>query len=188
MKRTILTGVVVVAILLVAIWSFVHFGGLQTSLLWTGLVGAAAWAVRSSVEQKREYQRLLAEKKRNQYLEFLDIMNRYFGAPQKLDPQPTGASAQPTHGEVSPEDFRKWILHLTLIGSDDVVRAWNATRLQALTEQGREGGVTVMRGWGRLLLAMRKDCGHPDTQLKVTDILVSFVNDIEQHRSILDPD
>jgi hypothetical protein len=46
--------------------------------------------------------------------------------------------------------------------------------------------VQVLRGWGVLWLAMRKDCGHFDTKLTVTDMLASFVNDIEQYRTALE--
>jgi hypothetical protein len=30
---------------------------------------------------------------------------------------------------------------------------------------------------------MRKDSGHLDTKLEISDVLASFVNDIEEHRA-----
>jgi hypothetical protein len=183
MMRAIAGLVVTCAILVAAIWSLVHFAGLQASLLWTAIVGAGAWAVRSSIEQKREYQRLLAENKRTHYSEFLDFLNQFIGPTGK-----SGADQEKVgeHDQVSLEELRKWSLRLTLIGSDEVVLAWNAVRLQVADAQDGKPGLSALRGWGRLWLAMRKDCGHPDTKLKPTDILASFVNDIEQHRRVMD--
>jgi hypothetical protein len=188
MMRAVVIIVVIVATLVAAIWSLVHFAGLQASLLWTAVVGAGAWAVRSSIEQRREYQRLLADNKRAHYFEFLDFLNRFIGPTGTPEPVSKNATKEPRYDQVSLEEFRKWSLRLTLIGSDEVVRAWNATRLQATSAQEGNPGVTALRGWGRLWLAMRKDCGHPDTQLKVSDVLGSFVNDIDQYRSVVDAD
>jgi hypothetical protein len=188
MARAIIIIAAITAILFTAIWSLVHFAGLQASLLWTAIVGAGAWAVRSSIEQKREYQRLLADKKRAHYFEFLDFLNRFIGPTGKPEPVAKDPGEQLRDDHISLEELRKWSLRLTLIGSDEVVRAWNAIRLQVTEPQEGTLGVGVLRGWGKLWLAMRKDCGHPDTQLKVTDILASFVNDIDEYRSALDAD
>ncbi|MFP7721419.1 hypothetical protein [Lysobacter sp. A3-1-A15] len=179
-NRYIPLGVILLAAGIGAIWSLVQFAGLQASLLWTAIIGAAAWAIRSSIEQRREYQRLLAEQKRKHYFEFLDFMSKFIdtsgdGRPPQLKRKPD----QP----VSLNEFRMWSLRLTLIGSDEVVKAWNHARLN---ETDAEDPLGVLKRWGRLWLAMRKDCGHPDTQLGVTDVLGSFVNDIEKSRAQLD--
>lgn len=178
MRRLIIYTLFILVSSVIGIWLLVHFAGLQASLLWAAIIGAAAWAVRSSIEQKREYQRLLAEKKREQYLEFLDILNHFIGE------GPEGA-AQPNE-KFSILELRKWSLRLTLLGSDEVVRAWNSARLAIPDEQAESVGISGLKKWGKLWLAMRKDCGHLDTQLQVSEILSSFVNDIEQHRTTLD--
>lgn len=177
--RFVLLGFILFAAGIGAIWSLVHFAGLQASLLWTAIIGAAAWAIRSSVEQRREYQRLLAEQKRKHYFEFLDFMSRFIDAPG--NGESTHLNEMRNHS-VSLSEFRMWSLRLTLIGSDDVVKAWNHARLN---DPSAEGSLGILKNWGRLWLAMRKDCGHPDTQLGVTDVLNSFVNDIEKSREKL---
>ena len=173
------------AFVVLAIWGLVHFAGLQASLLWTAVIGAIAWAIRNSIEQKTEHLRLLADKKRAHYVEFLDFINRFVGQSKlPTESQHPGQGA----GEATEalEEFRKWSLRLTLIGSDDVVRAWNAVRKDAAEAQGTAAGITVLKGWGNLWLAMRRDCGHADTKLKVSDVLASFVNDIDQYRQVVD--
>ena len=84
------------------------------------------------------------------------------------------------------EEFCKWSLRLTLLGSDEVVRAWNAARRHGASAQEGAAGIAVLKEWGKLWLAMRKDCGHSDTKLTVSDVLASFVNDIDQYREVFD--
>lgn len=153
-----------------AAWFFYRYSGVQNPLLWTAALGALGWAIRSSVEQKREYRRLMADKKREHYIQFLDFFSRFVASSQEEESD-----------SVSLEEFRRWSLLLTMIGSDDVVRRWNAARSSA----GALDQVAMLKVWGSLWLAMRKDCGHPDTRLDVADILTSFVNDIDKHRDEL---
>ncbi len=178
----ILAGVIVLAIAGVAIWSLVTYAGLQASLLWTAIIGAAAWAIRSNVEQKREHQKLLAERKQEHYLQFLQFLAKFIGTTDEKPPaQNNKAKQQQT--PVPLEEFRMWSLRLTLIGSDEVVREWNNARNGAADPNDP---LLVMKNWGRLWLAMRRDCGHIDTNLGITDVLGSFVNDVEKSRGYFD--
>lgn len=157
-----------------SIWALVTIVGLQGSLIWTALAGFIAWAVKQTIEQQKERRRLLAAEKREQYLKFMDFMNEFFTS--------TGQGATE---DASPErlrELRRWSLHLALIGSDDVVRAWNKVRLTGASNEGTE----TLRLNGQLWLAMRKDCGHHDTSLSVSDMLAAIVNDVELHRDKLD--
>lgn len=74
-----------------------------------------------------------------------------------------------------------------MTGSDAVVKAWNAVRVfdNSTTQEG-EINFEMMRAWGRLWLEMRKDCGHHDTSLGITDVLASMLNDAESYRHMLD--
>lgn len=173
----------VAALVVATIWGLVNLIGLQASLIWTAIIGAMGWAVQSSVRQKQEYQRLLAEQKRLQYFEFLDFLNEFASASLE-SPEST-----------SPErllQLRRWSLRLTMIGSDEVVKAWNQAKGVGLIDTNRQRAddqetrtLAILSAWGGLWLAMRKDCGHFDTKLTVFDMLASFVNDIESYRSRL---
>lgn len=169
------------AVIATAAWALVHYAGLEGSLLWTAIVGALAWAIRSNAEKKQEHLRLLGEKKREHYVAFLDFMNTAVAMSKSSERQSSTGSDNLT-SPAKLDEFRKWSLRLTLIGSDDVVRAWNAVRTG--TTEGRDG-VEILKGWGHLWLAMRKDCGHDDTKLSVADVLASIINDIDQAKSRL---
>jgi len=182
MVKGLLAFVAAAGIVIAAVWVLVHLVGLKASLIWTGLVGAAAWAARTMVQRKQEYRRLLAEQKRQQYYEFLEFMNGFFTiGDEEQDPADLN----------DPErlrELRLWSLRLTMIGSDEVVRAWNSVRLANIASSGedeeaaRRRVVEMMRGWGKVWLEMRKDCGHFDTSLTELDMLSSVVNDINDYR------
>lgn len=167
----LMTLLLILLVAAVFVWVLHKFVGVQNPLLWTAVLGALGWAIRSSVEQKREYRRLMADRKREHYIRFLDFFSRFVSS----------NSNEGTVKEFSLEEFRNWSLHLTLLGSDEVVKKWNAARLLG----GGADYVEALKVWGGLWLAMRKDCGHPDTVLTVSDVLASFVNDVEVHRERL---
>jgi hypothetical protein len=187
--KAVFQGSVVLTLLLAiaggAVWALVTLVGLEASLVWGAIIGAIAWAVRTNVERRHEYQRLLADKKREQYYEFLDFWNQTFGV-----------AGQPSHSVEDPEVIRKlrsWSLRLTMIGSDEVVRSWNDLRLfggaddQPESDEAKRRSIEMMRLWGALWMAMRRDCGHSDTTLHPADVLRSIINDIDQYREHLKP-
>jgi hypothetical protein len=168
-----------VVLICAVLWAAVRLMGLQASLIWTALVGILAWAVQSAVQQRQKYRRLLTKQKREQYFEFLNFLNEFFSP----------AIGRRDRDRTDPrmlQQLRRWSLRLTMIGSDEVVQAWNAARISGAIEGQAVGGepageqnVSLLRAWGRLWLAMRRDCGHVDTRLKTSDMLASIVNDIE---------
>lgn len=187
--KSLLALVAVLSVLVGAIWALVTFVGLQASLVWAALVGGVAWLVRSEIEKKRELTKLLAEQKRQQYLQFLDFMVQYLG---RSDEEADAEAARLLPG---PQKYREWSMRLTLVGSDEVVTAWNAVRAlgdgglsdASLTEdEKRKRLVQMMRAWGKLLIEMRKDSGHPDTKLAKSDVFATFVNDMGIYRALVD--
>lgn len=158
---------VLCALTLGAVWLLVHFAGIQGSVVWGALVAVTVGLWNHSAEQKREHRRRLANEKREQYMQFLDVLNARF---------PTG-DAQAS--DMTPEEIvelRRWSLRLTMTGSDDVLRSWNRVRLIAV--RGPSPDEHPLKAWGSLWLAMRRDCGHHDTALKESDMLASVVNDV----------
>jgi hypothetical protein len=177
LKSLFLVGLIL-GLLVSVSWALVHYTGVEASLLLTSIVGMVAWSVRNKQEKTRERNRLLAESKRVHYLEFLEFMSRIIGHQKE-------SSAESKEGlGTNPDfldEFRKWSLRLTLIGSDEVVRSWNAARSGKYLKGANDANIALLAGWGLLWLEMRRDCGHADTQLEVPDVLASFVNDIENY-------
>jgi hypothetical protein len=145
MKRGVALGVAFICVLLMigVVWALTHYAGLQASLLWTAIIGAAAWAVRSNLEQKREYQKLLAARKQEHYFQFLEFLSKFVGFNQSSGGVSSGDGRPP----VSTDEFRMWSLRLTLIGSDDVVLEWNNARKHYDTVEP----VASLKNWGKFV-------------------------------------
>lgn len=150
--------------------------GLEASLMWTAIIGGLGWLISSSAERKAEYRRLLAEEKRKLYFEFIDFL---------LSVMATSESGKEV--ELNKAERRRWSLRLAMVASDDVLRAWNHVKGQAVdaTEEKRDAA-EVLKPLGKLLVAMRKDCGHADSAAKPSDLLSVFVNDVHLYKDTLD--
>jgi hypothetical protein len=166
-RKSVILGLIAFVLLLATVSGALyvvtqHFGVKWSAIL--GLGGAfVVWLVRASIEKRREYERLLNQEKRNQYSLFIDVLNKFMPARD-----------EPEHEMPPASELRKWSMKLMLVGSDDVIRAWNVARNNSME------GKHVVRNYGRLLLAMRRDSGHHYTKLRATDMLESFVNDIDE--------
>ena len=74
-------------------------------------------------------------------------------------------------------EYRKAAFELNLMGSDEVIRAMNAMQRAG---QGTDS-LKMMRKWGELLLAIRKDLGNTKTKIKPIEMLRSQITDIDQY-------
>lgn len=174
--RVILAGALVIvgaALLAILVITFVWFlnsrFGVEASLVTTAGLGAIAWIVKSTWESRREHRRVLAKDKQDQYFEFMEHLLKVFDA-GKGD------------GPLDPDFLRevnRWGFRLILVGSDDVVRAWNNLRQVGAAADDK---YAALNSADALILAMRKDCGHR-TFLTSFDVLSVFLNDAASHRS-----
>lgn len=151
-----------------ALYVAIDYFGVQWSVVGTAAGGLIVWLVRADIEKRREYEKLLNQQKREQYGKFIEVMNSYLPI-----------SDEPERPQPSLSDLRVWSMKLMLVASDDVIRAWNNARLSS-------EGPEVVRNYGRLLLAMRRDSGHHYSKLKPSDMLESFLNDAHQLRAFFD--
>lgn len=150
--------------------------GLEASLMWTAIIGGLGWLISTTAERKAEYHRILAEEKRKLYFEFIDFLLSVMAA-----------SESGNEVELNKEEWRRWSLRLAMVASDDVLRAWNHVKCQAVdaADENPEAA-EVVKPWGKLLLAMRKDCGHADSAVKPSDLLSVFANDVHLYKDTLD--
>ncbi|MGD9789426.1 MAG: hypothetical protein AB7Q00_05880 [Phycisphaerales bacterium] len=167
-----ITGLVIMLLTIAAVVAFlwnlsaVFKGvGIEPEVFGSGLGALLMWFVKSSYDRKVEEERRNAEHKLAQYKQFIDWMNRFF----------------PPHGtqKLSEEElsqFRLWSMKLGLVGSDEVVRAWNVCRNGAKLGDKSTGDVIL---YAELLRLMRCDSGHRDTKLKRSDMMRLFTNGVD---------
>jgi hypothetical protein len=116
-------------------------------------------------EQREIYKRML-----NPYIDILA------GVTEGSEP-----AKQP---QISPKELRKTLFELNLIGSDDVIRAYNKI-LQNAYKNAREGvqqnPKEMVLLFGGLLLEVRKSLGHKNTKLKPKDMFEGMIKDIYKY-------
>jgi hypothetical protein len=144
--------------------------GLQAALAWAAFAGVAVLIFRVEVQRVRQHRRVLADRKREQYSELLELLSRCF-----YSPDPVQAAQR------QKQEFDKWSLRLMLLGSDEVLTAWEYFCQVALSgfdldeeeedDDEQEEDDEDIEDYGpddslfaahvRLLTALRRDCGHP---------------------------
>ena len=140
----------------------------------TAIGGFVVWLVRSQLEAiKRENERL-HDTRRGIYVEILSPMFSIFSKNTKH--QDAGMR------KILTVEYRKTMFEVTLMGSDNVVRALN-TYMQHIYRSdanSEESTHETVKHWARLLLAIRKDLGNKGSKLKPVDMLRTQITDIDE--------
>ncbi len=75
--------------------------------------------------------------------------------------------------------FKNFRTRILLVGSDEVVRAFNDWDVYANHPETAEAGQDILAAAADLVAAMRRDLGYPKTDLKRIEILAVFLTDPE---------
>ncbi len=169
---------VVVAGVVAAMYFGTQWLGLQAAVVWAVVVVLSLLAVNATRQWKRQQEQALAEKKRELYCQLVEALRGCFFA---RDPALAARKEK--------QRLQKWSLQLALIGSDEVVRAWQNFYDHALgfaeNEEDEEeqsgdefdsGEDPMLDAQARLLQALRRDCGNPRTRLLRWDIADLLAN------------
>lgn len=122
-------------------------------------------------ERKMVIEKELREKKIPMYEEFIEFLLNLL-------------LAKKIKGEEMSEDemvtfFNKFTQKLMVWGSDEVVSQWSKYRRQAGKDP--QDSSKSMFELEKLLLAIRKDTGHANKNIKSGDLLGLFINDIDKY-------
>lgn len=139
--------------------------------------GIVVWIIRSRIEESRAIQQRLNEERRKTYGE---ILGPYIRILTDLK----GEGPKQAINQIQSYDYKKSAVDLTLFGSDNVVRAYNALlqygyKIEAGENQEMRGNI-YMKLWGKLLLEIRKDVGNKKTDLSELDMLRWLISDIDK--------
>ena len=142
------------------------------------VAGAFGWFFKKRYEELQELEGKLREERRRIYWALLEPYVRVF-AGIRSGTEETMRDAEKT---MSSFDYRKTGFELDLIGSDDVVAAWNSMmkHVYRADETGARDSAELMLLFGRLLLTIRKDLGNKKTKLKELDMLRAMIKDLDE--------
>ena len=154
--------------------------GVQAAIAWAAFLGLGLLLYHIEHERKREHEKLLADRKREQYFELVGLLHKCLSSSDPVQ------AAQRQKQEIG-----KWSLRLALIGSDEVLLAWqdfcHAT-IYAFDDEAEDEGQEeddaqeddeeedLFVAQAQLIMALRRDCGHPTSRLsswQLSDFLES---------------
>jgi hypothetical protein len=109
---------------------------------------------------------------------YLKVLEPYIAVLQALG---TGVSAQEASRRLGTNEHRKAAFELKLVGTDEVVTAFNtfARYIMDAPRRSNDPPGLVLRLWADLLLAIRRNVGEPGTQLTGRDMILDWVSDID---------
>lgn len=109
----------------------------------TTIGGLVVWYLQSRIERIRQLEQKLSDDRRRLYAEALDPFIRIFAGIK--DPKQTAIAMK----NVTSYEYRRTVFHLTLFGSDEVVRAYN-DMMQHIYQSETEGrdNMVLIRMWG----------------------------------------
>ena len=139
--------------------------------------GIVTWIIKSRLEELRAIEERLRAERRKIYGEILDPYVELFASLKLKD-----GGASKIEQKITSYEYRKTIFELGLLGSDDVVRAYNALMQHSFKSAGsgkQDLGETV-RLWGKLRLEIRKSLGNKKTKLNEFDMLRGEITDIDK--------
>lgn len=147
-----------------------------------GLGGLIAWVVKSRLEEIRAAQERLASDRRKLYAELLDPYIRIFATTKDQGSGPQGkARMQEIEKQITSVAYRRSALEVVLIGSDEMVDAYN--NLMQRFYKGQTGSsaesLQTMQLLALLLLAIRKSLGNSATRLDEWDMLRHMITDLD---------
>ncbi len=77
--------------------------------------------------------------------------------------------------------FSTFTRQILVWGSDEVIAQWSSYRRSALSEVSDGANNNSMFELEKLLIAIRKDTGHKNSNIKKGDLLRLFINDIDNY-------
>ena len=143
--------------------------------------GAFVWYITSRTEILRQERERLHDERRRVYIR---VLKPYFHI---LGGKTTSDALDDVLRRLQSEEYRTATFELTLVGSDEVVRAMGEFMQQNFraAQDGEDlPPADLVRAWGAVLLAIRCDLRDRKTRLREMDMLRSSIQDIDSIHDI----
>ena len=137
------------------------------------IFGAIGWFLKSGIESRRRAEESLREERATTYTDILMPFARLF-----VDLSEKGQ--KDAIQEIKSLEYRNRAFRLMLLGSDEVVQAWNQMwGIVYQIETGTVDTVDILKRFGDVLLSIRKGLGNSKTKLINKDMLKWMIKDID---------
>jgi hypothetical protein len=162
-------------------------GSVATPLL-VAVVGAIGWKIRNRIERQIELERKLREDRIAIYNQLLDPFVFFFMSDEawKTDPKNKNIDKYSVASQkLLSLEYKRNAFRLAVLGSDGVVRAYNALMQYFFNESSNEAITQdertklMVEKIGILLLEIRKSMGNEHTLLAHWEMLEWFLSDLK---------
>ena len=136
--------------------------------------GGVGWFLKSRLEARRHAEEALRDQRGKTYVEILMPFARLFS-------DLSLRSQQAALKQITSPEYRRLAFQLVLVGSDEVVGAWNSMwNAVYVAEKGEGKSTDMLLAFGDVLLAIRRGLGNDTTGLKSREMLKWMIKDIDQ--------
>ncbi|HKJ33917.1 MAG TPA: hypothetical protein VKA34_18950 [Balneolales bacterium] len=141
------------------------------------ILGFVVWYIQSRIEKIRREQEKLHDDRRKIYSEILEPYIKL------LSKSSNESELQKVTKQLTSLDYKKKAFEFTLIGDDNVVKAFNNMMQYAFLTKEESPNLAqsrILELWGDFLLEIRKSVNNPKTSLTNKDMLRGFITDIDK--------
>jgi hypothetical protein len=162
-------------------------GAVATPIL-VAVLGGIGWRIRNRIERQLELDRKLREDRIAVYNALLEPFIIFFMSDEawKADPKNRGKDKDELGSRALLSlEYKRNALRLTVLGSDGVLRAYNALMQHFYTSplvSSPDSLRVMVEKIGKLILEIRRSMGNEGTQLSHWEMLEWFLKDINQIR------
>lgn len=154
------------------IWEII----LALSLAILGSGSLVGLLIQNRIQKLRSIEEKLREERREVYAELLMPFIQIFTTPKE---------PEKVMEHVKSLEYKKISFELTLLGSDEVIRAYGNLMHHIYHHSSGNGASQqnvseLMKLWGKLLLEIRKSLGNDKTKLTEKDMLRHIITDIDR--------
>lgn len=140
------------------------------------ITAIVTWILKEKSEKLKLQREKLIEEKRQNYFKILEPMIL------SLNGIKNPKDSQVALKKIASADYRKTSFELMLIGSDQVVQAYNDFFQYLYKNPDNPSPHKILEQFGNVVLQIRKDLGNSHTKLERKDMLRFMINDIDKEK------
>lgn len=142
-------------------------------IILSGIIAYISWLYRSEKEKRITIQGQLSDKKYNVYIKIIELFYGTFENTLK-------------NKKHNPQEIEKKMIEIvkeiTIYGSDDVMKKFSYWKANTGDSQHP---TVALKNYLSIIIALRKDMGHPNTKVNYDDILGMIVADYAKEKKNL---
>ena len=138
--------------------------------------GVLAWLYQHERERRAEIEKQLSDKK---YTTYIKLLNIFFG---QMKAAMMGATSNAPPAPELVEQMFDASKNLMIYGSDEVLISYENWMTKMRGAQGADT-TGVLRGLAQIVIAIRKDMGHPDTTVTSDHVLRLLLKDFDEAKA-----